>query len=139
MVEFFRFPIFHEKYKKITGMEAIGYFGQSVEFFGDERIAYVSGSGICIHHLQNGTVEMIWRSETGICTFKYHATTNKLALCHDVAGACIEITQLPDHSRLFAELENPTSDRISDFSFSHEGDRLVESRIFLITNALYGV
>ena len=106
-------------------MEAIGYFGQSVEFFGDERIAYVSGSGICIHHLQNGTVEMIWRSETGICTFKYHATTNKLALCHDVAGACIEITQLPDHSRLFAELENPTSDRISDFSFSHEGDRLV--------------
>ena len=104
---------------------ANGYFGQTIEFIGNGYIAYVSGIGLCIHHLQNSTTEMIWRPNAGINTFKYHNTTNKLALAYDVAGASVEITQYPDHDILFAELKNTTSDIVKDLAFSHDGSRLV--------------
>ena len=111
-------------YRIMEVVAACGYAGQRLEYLGNDKVAYVSGTGICVHNIVSGPKEILWRSQEGVQTFKSHAPTDRLAISYYMNNANVEISSLSTYTKL-GELENPSAGKIKDISFSWDGERLV--------------
>jgi hypothetical protein len=107
----------------MDALVSLGYTGQEIVFVKNDQYAYITGQSIFVVDINKGPTTMIWRPDNGVNKITANIETNKLVIAPNLSGEDLEVINL-ETKELINTLQNPTSTKFIDLSYSRSGNRL---------------
>ena len=99
---------------------SLGYIGQEIHYLDNEKVAFVTGRGLCIYDVNKGPRDIIWQNIRKIAV--NHVLKVYVFISYD-PNEKIGLFSISDQSNL-QNTKNPSSAELINVSFSRSGNRM---------------